>query len=226
VRYRAVGFDVDGTLVQNVGYCWQTFHERFGVSDKVRGILRRRYQEGRITYREWGSREIAIWRALGVTRKDFTKVINSMRLTDGVAESLAVLRRTGHYLFILSGTIRIILEQLLPNYDELFDLVAVSDIHFDEEGRPVSFDPGHPLRNEREDKLLELQSLCRELQMDLSQVAFVGDNDNDAEVLRAAGLGIAFCPQSASARAAADVVVDSADLRSVLPHILGARGKV
>ncbi|HUT02497.1 MAG TPA: HAD-IB family phosphatase [bacterium] len=224
MKYKAVGFDVDGTLVKNVCYCWQTFHERFGVSDKVRSILKRRYQEGRITYREWGSKEVAIWRELGVTRKDFTKVINSMRLTDGLAEALAVLRRTGHYLFILSGTIRMVLEQLLPNYDTLFDQVAVSDIHFDEEGRPVGFNPGHPLRNERENKLQELRSLCRELQMDISQVAFVGDNDNDAEVLRAAGLGIAFCPQSTSARAAADVVVDSPDLRNVLPHILGAKG--
>ena len=226
MKYKAVGFDVDGTLVKNVSYCWQTFHERFGVSDKVRSILRRRYQEGRITYREWGSKEVAVWRELGVTRKDFTKVINSMRLTDGVAEVLAVLRRTGRYLFILSGTIRMVLEQLLPNYDTLFDLVAVSDIHFDEEGRPVGFNPGHPLRNERENKLLELRSLCRGLQMDVSQVAFVGDNENDAEVLRAVGLGIAFCPKSTSVRAAADVVVDSADLRNVLPHILGAKGAV
>jgi len=28
-----------------------------------------------------------------------------------------ILRRTGHYLFILSGTIRMVPEQLLPDYD-------------------------------------------------------------------------------------------------------------
>ncbi len=220
MKYRAVGFDVDGTLVQNVGYCWETFHERFGVADEIRNALKRRYLEGRITYKQWGSKEIAIWRELGVTRADFVKVINSLRLSDGVVETLHVLRRTGHYLFILSGTIRIILEQLLPNYASLFDMVTVSDIRFDKEGRPVDFEPGHPLRDVRENKLLELESLCEAEKIGLSQVAFVGDNDNDIEILRAVGLGIAFCPRSDNVRTAADAVVEVPDLRNVLPHIL------
>ena len=220
MKYRAVGFDVDGTLVKNIGYCWEVFHERFGVADHIRRSLRRRYVEGQITYKQWGSKEIAIWRELGVRRADFVKVINSLRLSDGVVETLQTLRQTGHYLFVLSGTVRIILELLLPDYASLFDMVAVSDILFDAEGRPVDFEPGHPLRDVRENKLLELESLCESQKIALSEVVFVGDNDNDAEILRAVGLGIAFCPQSSKVKAAANAVVEVPDLRKVLPHIL------
>ena len=220
MKYKAVGFDVDGTLIKNIGYCWETFHERFGVADEIRHALKKRYLDGRITYKQWGSKEVAIWRELGVTRADFVKVINSLRLSDGIVDTLQALRQTGHYLFVLSGTVRIILERLLPNYASLFDSVAVSDIIFDEEGRPVDFEPGHPLRDVRENKLLELESLCEELRFELSEVAFVGDNDNDVEILRAVGLGIAFCPRSNRARAAANAVVEAPDLRKVLPHIL------
>ena len=220
MKYKAVGFDVDGTLVENIGYCWETFHERFGVADHIRLVLKKRYFEGRITYNQWGGKEVAIWRELGVTRADFVKVINSMRLSDGIVETLQALRQTGHYLFVLSGTVRIILEQLLPNYASLFDRVVVSDIIFDEAGRPMDFEPGHPLRNVRESKLVELESLCEELGFGLSEIAFVGDNDNDVEILRAVGLGIAFCPRTNRARSAANAVVEAPNLRKVLPHIL------
>ena len=221
MKYKAVGFDVDGTLIKNIGYCWETFHERFGVAEYIRLALKNRYFAGRITYKQWGSREVAIWRELGVTRADFVKVINSMRLSDGIVETLQVLRQTGHYLFVLSGTLRIIIEQLLPNYASLFDRVVVSDIIFDEAGRPMDFEPGHPLREVRESKLKELEAMCEELGFSMSEIAFVGDNDNDVEALRAVGLGIAFCPRTSRARSAANAVVEAPDLRKVLPHILG-----
>lgn len=221
MKYRAVGFDVDGTLVTNITYCWETFHERFGVSESIRRGLRQKYLKGLITYKEWGSREAAIWEALGIKRDDFVRVIRSMRLVEGAVETLRVLKQAGLFLFILSGTIRLILEQLLPDYGALFDRVAVSDIVFGEAQNPVSFDPGHPLRLERENKLAELDSLCEELGMERSELAFVGDNDNDAGVLGAVGLGIAFCPRSSRARRAADVVIEKPDLRKVIPHILG-----
>ena len=133
MRYKAVGFDVDGTLVSNIEYCWETFHERFGVSERVRSSLKSRYFAGRITYKQWGAKEVAIWRALGISRGDFTKVIESLRLVDGAVETLSLLKRSGLFLFILSGTVRIILEQLLPDYASLFDRAAVSDIVFDGE---------------------------------------------------------------------------------------------
>ncbi|MCD6327087.1 HAD-IB family phosphatase [bacterium] len=217
---KAVGFDVDGTLIINIGYCWETFHDRFGVSQKIRKRLKGRYLDGQITYKQWGSKEIAIWRELGVKRDDFIAVIKSLRLVDGAIETLNVLRQTGLYLFILSGTVSIILEEVFPTHASLFDRVAVSHILFDDAGRPVDFDPGHPLRMERENKAAELESLCQETGFAPEQVAFVGDNDNDVGVLRASGLGIAFCPRSKNAACAADAVVEIPDLKYVLPHIL------
>ncbi|MBN1591819.1 MAG: HAD family phosphatase [Candidatus Coatesbacteria bacterium] len=221
MKYRAVGFDVDGTLIKNIGYCWELFHERFGVADRVRLSLKRQYFEGKITYKEWGSREVAIWRELGVTRADFIKVIGSLCLSDGMHETLELLRQSGHFLFILSGTLRIILERLIPDYESLFDYTAVSNIVFDEEDRPNAFEPGHPLREARESKRSELETLCSERGFALSETAYIGDNDNDLEVLEAVGLGIAFCPRNTRVRSAAKVAIENPDLRKVLPHILG-----
>lgn len=47
------------------------------------------------------------------------------------------------------------------------------------------------------DKLRKLKSLLKELKIDLSEVAYVGDDLNDLEVLKK--VGFAFCPSSAQA---------------------------
>jgi len=225
MRYRAVGFDVDGTLVINIGYCWEAFHERFGVSQKVRSLLRRRYEEGKITYEQWGQTEVGIWREMGVTYSDFVQVIRSFRLVDGAAEALGILRRGGLSLFVLSGTIRLVLELLLPQYRTIFDPVVVSDILFDEDERPVRFVPGQVLGMQRGDKGKELESLCEMMGLSPQEVAFVGDNENDVAALDLAGLGIAFCPRSRKAEEVADVTVKVPDLRAILPHIFGTPGE-
>ena len=53
----------------------------------------------------------------------------------------------------------------------------------------------------------------------------VGDGANDIHMLEAAGLGIAFDGKSC-VREAADVVVDSGDLKDVVPHILDFRSSL
>ena len=68
----------------------------------------------------------------------------------------------------------------------------------------------------REDKLEALQDLCRNLQIDLSNVAYMGDDLPDREAIMAVGLGATV------ADAASDVAA-IADWQSKLP---GGRGAV
>jgi hydroxymethylpyrimidine pyrophosphatase-like HAD family hydrolase len=55
--------------------------------------------------------------------------------------------------------------------------------------------------------------------LELKHCVFVGDNDNDIEAIKAAGLGIAFSPKSDKVRQAADVIIDSGDMRDLLLHL-------
>ena len=64
-----------------------------------------------------------------------------------------------------------------------------------------------------------LHAICAREDIPLSETVFVGDGENDIDILHAAGLGIAFCPKSEKVSAAADIVVMNNDLREILRHL-------
>jgi 3-deoxy-D-manno-octulosonate 8-phosphate phosphatase (KDO 8-P phosphatase) len=59
----------------------------------------------------------------------------------------------------------------------------------------------------RDSKLSILEDWCKELQISLQEVAFIGDDRNDAEVMKAVGLAV--CPSSAvaSIKSTADIIL-------------------
>jgi len=221
MKYDAIGFDVDGTLIINIDYCWDAFHERFGVAASIRQKLRHDYMMGEITYTEWGRKDVSIWRKLGISRSDFDRAISEFRLVDGAIETLRTLKKVGLKLFTISGSLDIIVEKVLPDYATLFDYSSFARIIFNQSGVPLDFDPGHPSRLQREDKAVELREVCNRFDVDPEKVAFVGDNDNDVPAVKAAGLGIAFCPKTPRLRNVANATITEPNLRLILPHVLG-----
>lgn len=61
-----------------------------------------------------------------------------------------------------------------------------------------------------------LQRLCTHGKIPLSQTMFVGDGENDSDILCEAGLGIAFCLKSKRVAEAADIVITKRDLHEIL----------
>lgn len=82
----------------------------------------------------------------------------------------------------------------------------------------------------REDKLVALQSLCSELQLELSQCAYMGDDLPDLAAVRAAGLGLSVEDAAAPVRKAAVWVSScrggAGAVREACEMILDARGEL
>ena len=53
---------------------------------------------------------------------------------EGAIETIETLKKAGLKLAIISGSINIILDILLPNYEEIFDDIFLSRLYFDEKG--------------------------------------------------------------------------------------------
>jgi phosphoserine phosphatase len=71
-------------------------------------------------------------------------------------------------------------------------------------------------------KAATLREWASDHDIDMAHTVAVGDGGNDVEMLRAAGVGIAFMAKPV-AKEAADVSIDVPDLRLVL-DVLGLRG--
>src|SRR3989338_4840327 len=94
-KYKLVCFDVDGTLVDNVVYSWELFHEYFEVDMKKRKQMREKFYKGKINYMQWAKHDIGMWIKKGATKKEFLKAMSELRLMNGALETISELKKRG-----------------------------------------------------------------------------------------------------------------------------------
>ena len=136
---------------------------------------------------------------------------------DGAMETLKELKKNGLKLAIISGSINIVLEKFIPNYNEFFDDVFLSRIYFDEEGNITKIEATEFDMKKKADAL---KKIAEREKIKLEECVFVGDYLNDMKVIQEAGLGIAFNCEHDKLKEVADVVIEKKDLREVLKYIL------
>ena len=214
-RYPLVCFDLDGTLVDDTIYIWQTMHTHFGTDVDRRRRAKEDFFAGRISYEEWFETDLELLREAGADRGSLIRLFHGLQPMSGAQEVLDALAESGVKIAVLSGSVDLLLETLFPN--RRFDAVLINRLEFDGEGRLVG---GESTPYDLEKKADGLEALARRFGLDTRQVAFVGDNSNDIAVARRAGFSIAFNCKSEELADVADVVVAGSDLRSVLPHLM------
>jgi phosphoserine phosphatase len=211
-------FDVDGTLVihPDEKIVWEILNRRFTGDDEANQVRFRQYRAGEISYPEWVALDVGDWLQAGATRAEIVEAIGDLRLIEGVHETLAELKRRGYKLAIISGTLDVVLETLLPEHP--FDDVFVNQLDFDARGvltgwKATPFDVDGKARGLRE--------IAAREGIPIERCAFVGDAFNDVEIAREAGFSVALNPKCDEMIEACDVVVEGDDLCLLLPLFPG-----
>jgi len=215
--YDLVAFDIDGTLVRGPDNrtVWEVLNERFtGRADqnKERYAL---FRQGKLSYAEWVALDINGWKDAGARRDDLLAGFEPLRLIAGTRETLERLKQVGYHLVVISGTLDLMLNTLLPEHP--FDEVYANHIGFDEEGR-IGHWQATPFDMEGKARLLRAVALRMEIP--LARCAYVGDSSNDVWVAREAGFAVALNPRSQELESVANVTLRSEDLRAILPYFL------
>ncbi|MBI2653027.1 HAD family phosphatase [Candidatus Woesearchaeota archaeon] len=216
-KYNLVCFDVDGTLIDNVALSWQVFHDYFQTDKHKREDAKKRFFNGEITYLQWAEHDINLWKEKNAKKQDFSKAMSHLKLMEGAMETLNELKGRGLRLAIISGSLNILLEKFIPNYERFFDDVFISKIFFDKSGfiskvEATEFD--------LDAKAVALKKIADRKKISLKECVFVGDYLNDTKVMQEAGLGIAFNCRHEELKKVADVVIDKKDLKEILRYIL------
>ena len=217
MKYKLICFDVDGTLIDNVTFSWQIFHDYFQTDKHKREDARNKFFSGEITYLQWAEHDINLWKEKNAKREDFFKAIKNLKLMKGAMETLTELKKRNFKLAIISGSLNVILEKFIPNYEDFFDDVFLSRIYFNKDGsigrvKATEFD--------MDGKALALKNIAKREKISLKECVFVGDYLNDLKIIKEAGLGIAFNCQYEELKKAADVVIEKKDLREILRYVL------
>ena len=210
LRYPLVCFDVDGTLVDDTVFIWQTLHDRFATDPRARKKAHDDFFAGRISYADWFHWDLRLLAEAGATEPRIREVLDTLRPMPGAREALLELHDRGHSLAIVSGSLDLVVAHLFG--DIPFAHLLLNRVAFDAEGRIAG---GTPTPYDLEGKAAGLAELCRREGISPKRAAFVGDNDNDLWIARAAGLAIAFNCKSDELRAACGIEVRGKDLRAV-----------
>jgi phosphoserine phosphatase len=217
-RFDLVAFDVDGTLVEHPEgkTVWEVLNRRFTGNEGTNQERLEAYRAGLLTYADWVSLDVEGWRRAGATRAEIASSFAPLRLVRGARETLDRLKQAGLGLVVISGTLDLLLETLLPGAP--FDEIHCNRLHFDPDGKIASW-TATPF--DMAGKTECLRAIAARRGIPLSRTAFVGDSANDVWIAREAGLTIAFNPKSEEFERLAHVVVRSDDLRAILPHLIG-----
>lgn len=207
-------FDVDGTLVVHPEerIVWEILNRRFTGDDTVNHSRFRQYRAGEITYPDWVALDVGDWLQAGATRTAIVEAIRDLSLIDGAHSTLGELKRRGYKLAIISGTLDVVLETLLPEHP--FDDVFVNQLEFNERGvltgwKATPYDVDGKARG--------LRDIAGREGIPIKRCAFVGDAFNDVEVARVAGFSVALNPKCQEMIEACDVVIQGRDLSLLLP---------
>jgi len=214
LRYPLICFDLDGTLVDDTIYIWKTLHEGFNTDEAERKRAHDDFFSGRICYREWFEHDLKLLTAAGANRSTITAMLDSLTPMNGAVETLQELKRRGHRIAIVSGSLDIVVRHLFGDFP--FDHVLINRIHFNESGE---IQGGDHTPFDVQAKADGLHELCRREGLLPDQTVFIGDNENDLWIAKAAGKSIAFNCKSHHLEEIATVVITEKDLRAILPHI-------
>ena len=216
MKYKLICFDLDGTIIDDVIFIWQTLNEGLGVSKAARQHGIDSFKSGKFTYNEWAHYDIAEWKKLNATKEKILSLLKDLKLVSGARETLSKLKEEGYKLALISGSLDIALHILLPDYNEIFDDVFINKLKFNDDG---SIDTVDPTKHDFEHKATALKEIAAREGLELSECVFVGDHENDLYVAEEAGFSIAFNCKSDMLAQISDVVIKKKDLREILKHL-------
>lgn len=210
---RAVFFDLDGTLVRYAGVAYESSWGAIGLAagvGKEWDELLQRYRGQPDRYPEWVRENAALLRGIPVSK--VTAQIFPPPYAPGVREAVGEMRKMGLILGIVSSGVSFVAqkvqEELKLDFFVANELVVADGIFTGEAVVRVGL----------ADKLQVVEREAKRWGLELGEIAFVGDHLNDIPVLRAVGLGIAYCPKDPKVAEAARFVAE--DFREI-PVFLG-----
>jgi len=214
---RAVFFDLDGTLVRYAGVAYESSWGAIGLAagvGKEWDELLQRYRGQPDRYPEWVRENAALLRGIPVSK--VTAQIFPPPYAPGVREAVGEMRKMGLILGIVSSGVSLVAQRVKEDLGMDFfvanELVVADGVFTGEAVVRVGLG----------DKLQVVEKEAERLGLELREIAFVGDHTNDIPVLRAVGLGIAYCPKDSEvAKAARFVTEDFREIPAFLRRNLG-----
>ncbi len=209
---KLVCFDVDGTLVS--GTSWLILSEGLGWSSKEALDIFNQARKGEISFIEAERIFTATYQKSGKANKSFIKeIFENVEIKEGAKDLVSYLKEKGYIIYLISGAIDIYVESVTRKLG-VDGFYANSTLEFDNKGvlQKINY-----RNNQGEVKVEQLKTLVRKLGINIDQVVFVGDSENDIEVFKTTKHGIAVHSSNEKLKKVSWRTVDSlSEIKNIL----------
>ena len=215
---------MDGVLIDVTGYnengkkvaisTWNAVFDYAGIYHEHERLKELFIKGDFPSYMEWTDEACRVLQKHGLTKDKFIEIINSRPLMNGAEETLRELKKRGYKTAVITGSFKALAERV----KELLGLdyiIAHCELIFDENGNlkewkliPCDF----------EGKVEYFNKLAKELGLNPSECAYIGDEVNDIPIFSKAGLSIAFNCRKEEVKKVANIVIDKKDLKEILQY--------
>jgi HAD superfamily PSPase-like hydrolase len=197
-KFKLICFDVDRTLVD--GLSWLLLTEGLNCSTQKHIDIFYRAKEGEISFAEGERMLTKMYQESGNAKKEFIReLFSKVEVKSEAEETISYLKEKGYKIYLISGAIDMYVEEI-ANKLKVDGFYANSSLDFDNKG---VINKIHYRDNQGEVKVEQLRKLIKQLKIEMDEVVFIGDSENDIEVFQETGHGIAINASNEELKAAA-----------------------
>ncbi|MEQ1845968.1 MAG: HAD-IB family phosphatase [Nitrospira sp.] len=198
-KIRLAAFDLDGTLIKGLRHSWTIVWNQLKIDSSAQKQRKEQFRKGKLSYLDWCRLDGADFVRYGLSTQHFKEIAksNKLSLTKNLRRGISELKAEGIKTAIISGGIDRLLYELLPDADDLFDEILINRFVFSEDGllkkiSATEYDwDGSKVGVVGKGRGLE--RICEKYEIAIEDAAFIGDDLNDIEAMKMAGLKIFFC---------------------------------
>jgi len=177
--FKAIVFDFGGTLSykKESNSTWELIWLELGYTTDQCAALHRKYRNDEIDHKEWCNQTAEYFRKKDFNKAILDKIASKIYLIDGVRDTFEIFKNEGIKIYICSGSVRYIIENILG--EELLDYVeeiSANDFVFDKRGSLVSI---HSAEYDFEMKAEFVKKIAQKNDYVPSDILFVGNSFND-----------------------------------------------
>ena len=203
-KFKLACFDVDGTLVD--GISWLLLTEGLGCSSQEHIKIFYRAKKEEISFFKGERMLTKMYQESGnATQKFIRELFSKVKPRPEAEEIISYLKEKGYKIYLISGAIDIYVEEIAKKL--IVDgFYANSSLKFGKDGvlKKIYYKD-----NQGEIKVKQLNELVKKLGINLDEVVFIGDSENDIEVFKEIKHGIAVNSSSEELRSIAWKDIDS-----------------
>lgn len=218
---QAVVFDFDGTLTKTKSRTtWEALWELLGYDVQECRNLHRQYDKGDFTHQEWCNKTAEKFIEKGLTRQKVLEFSKQIKLTTGCRKALQSIKEKNIKLYIVSGSIKEIIENVLGNTHSFFTEISANEFVFDTQTSVLNKIIG--TKYDFEGKANYIKHIANRLEISTSDILFVGNSNNDVWAYQSGAKTLCINPTLTNYHDNTiwhNTIVECENLMEILPYI-------